>query len=115
MSSFNHTPSFNYEFSRLPNRSQPLKLTPKLAPSMESLPSFVSLFNTCCARHPGSNTALRRSVDDPLAAALRPPHVERYSRLKAGSDAKLFSDVDEHESKQRQKSRAEVQVLLLGQ
>ncbi|KAJ7916969.1 guanine nucleotide binding protein, alpha subunit [Mycena leptocephala] len=91
MSSFNRTPSFNYEFSRLPNRSQPLKLTPKLAPT------------------------LRQSVDDPLAAALRPPHVERYSRLKAASDAKLFSDVDEHESKQRQKSRAEVQVLLLGQ
>ncbi|KAJ7897211.1 guanine nucleotide binding protein, alpha subunit [Mycena olivaceomarginata] len=67
--------------------------------------------------------ARRRSLSDPLAAALLPPPNEtldeRESRLKAATDAKLISDgIDEmirHERNHRKKSRAEVQVLLLGQ
>ncbi|KAF7347557.1 hypothetical protein MVEN_01512100 [Mycena venus] len=67
--------------------------------------------------------ARRRSLSDPLAAALLPPPNEtldeRESRLKAATDAKLVSDgIDEmirHERNHRKKSRAEVQVLLLGQ
>ncbi|KAJ7170212.1 guanine nucleotide binding protein, alpha subunit [Mycena filopes] len=65
----------------------------------------------------------KRSVSDPLAAALRPPPNEtldeRESRLKAATDAKTVSDnIDEmirHERNHRKKNRAEVQVLLLGQ
>ncbi|KAF8215841.1 guanine nucleotide binding protein, alpha subunit [Mycena galopus ATCC 62051] len=65
----------------------------------------------------------RRSLSDPLAAALLPPPNEttdeRESRLKAATDAKSVSDgIDEmirHERNHRKKSRAEVQVLLLGQ
>ncbi|KAJ7109878.1 guanine nucleotide binding protein, alpha subunit [Mycena epipterygia] len=65
----------------------------------------------------------RRSLSDPLAAALLPPANEtldeRESRLQAATDAKKVSDgIDEmirHERNHRKKSRAEVQVLLLGQ
>ncbi|KAJ7269396.1 guanine nucleotide binding protein, alpha subunit [Mycena haematopus] len=65
----------------------------------------------------------RRSLSDPLAVALLPPPNEtldeRESRLKAATDAKSVSDgIDEmirHERNHRKKSRAEVQVLLLGQ
>ncbi|KAJ6469631.1 guanine nucleotide binding protein, alpha subunit [Mycena polygramma] len=72
---------------------------------------------------PSTDTNRRRSLSDPLAAALLPPPNEtvdeRESRLKAASDAKMVSDgIDEmirHERNHRKKSRAEVQVLLLGQ
>ncbi|KAK7063939.1 guanine nucleotide binding protein, alpha subunit [Favolaschia claudopus] len=65
----------------------------------------------------------RRSLSDPLAVVLLPPpnetSDERESRLKAATDAKTVSDgIDEmirHERNRRKKSRAEVQVLLLGQ
>ncbi|KAJ7161242.1 guanine nucleotide binding protein, alpha subunit [Mycena crocata] len=65
----------------------------------------------------------RRSLSDPLAAALLPPENEtldeRESRLKAATDAKNVSDgIDDmirNERNHRKKSRAEVQVLLLGQ
>ncbi|KAJ6575452.1 guanine nucleotide binding protein, alpha subunit [Mycena capillaripes] len=74
-------------------------------------------------KHTGAETARRRSLSDPLAAALLPPPNEtldeRESRLKAASEAKMVSDgIDEmirHERNHRKKSRAEVQVLLLGQ
>ncbi|KAJ7657966.1 guanine nucleotide binding protein, alpha subunit [Mycena rosella] len=67
--------------------------------------------------------ARRRSLSDPLAAALLPPPNEtldeRESRLKAATDAKKVSDgIDEmirQDRSHRKKSRAEVQVLLLGQ
>ena len=65
----------------------------------------------------------RRSLSDPLAAALLPPEnespTERAARLRAESDAKKISDnIDEmlrQERLERKKSRAEVHVLLLGQ
>ncbi|KAF8899303.1 guanine nucleotide binding protein, alpha subunit [Infundibulicybe gibba] len=65
----------------------------------------------------------RRSLSDPLAAALLPPPneslLEREQRLKAEHDAKKISDgIDEmirQERSERKKSRAEVNVLLLGQ
>ncbi|KAJ7204341.1 guanine nucleotide binding protein, alpha subunit [Mycena pura] len=65
----------------------------------------------------------RRSLSDPLAAALLPPpnetDDERESRLKAATDAKRVSDgIDEmirYERTHRKRNRAEVQVLLLGQ
>ncbi|KAJ6502656.1 guanine nucleotide binding protein, alpha subunit [Mycena vulgaris] len=68
-------------------------------------------------------SARRRSLSDPLAAALLPPPNEtldeRESRLKAATDAKKVSDgIDEmirNDRNHRKKSRAEVQVLLLGQ
>ncbi|KAF7303135.1 hypothetical protein MKEN_01277200 [Mycena kentingensis (nom. inval.)] len=65
----------------------------------------------------------RRSLSDPLSAALLPPpnetSDERESRLQAASDAKRISDnIDEAiraERNHRKKKSAEVQVLLLGQ
>ncbi|TRM61575.1 guanine nucleotide binding protein, alpha subunit [Schizophyllum amplum] len=65
----------------------------------------------------------RRSLSDPLAAALLPPENEspadREARLRAESDAKKISDnIDEmirQERLERKKARAEVHVLLLGQ
>ncbi|KAL1681909.1 guanine nucleotide binding protein, alpha subunit [Schizophyllum commune] len=65
----------------------------------------------------------RRSLSDPLAAALLPPEnespTERAARLRAESDAKKISDnIDEmlrQERMERKKTRAEVHVLLLGQ
>lgn len=65
----------------------------------------------------------RRSLSDPFAAALQPPPNEsptqRELRLKAETDAKKVSDgIDEmirQERIERKKSRAEVNVLLLGQ
>ncbi|KAJ7610798.1 guanine nucleotide binding protein, alpha subunit [Roridomyces roridus] len=70
-----------------------------------------------------ATAARRRSLSDPLTAALLPPPNEtlheRESRLKAATDAKKVSDgIDEmlrHDRNHRKKSRAEVQVLLLGQ
>ncbi|KAJ7070716.1 guanine nucleotide binding protein, alpha subunit [Mycena amicta] len=67
--------------------------------------------------------ARRRSMSDPLTAALIPPanetFDERESRLQAATDAKRISDgIDEmirNERNHRKKTRAEVQVLLLGQ
>jgi len=67
--------------------------------------------------------ARRRTLSDPLAAALLPPPdespVEREVRLKAEIDAKKVSDsIDEmirQERNDRKKSRTEVNVLLLGQ
>ncbi|KAJ7459085.1 guanine nucleotide binding protein, alpha subunit [Mycena galericulata] len=69
------------------------------------------------------DTQRRRSLSDPLAAALLPPPDEtldeRESRLKAATDAKKVSDgIDEmirNDRNDRKKTRAEVQVLLLGQ
>ncbi|KAJ3512835.1 hypothetical protein NLJ89_g3293 [Agrocybe chaxingu] len=67
--------------------------------------------------------ARRRTLSDPLAAALLPPPnespIERELRLKAEIDAKKVSDsIDDmirQERNDRKKSRAEVNVLLLGQ
>lgn len=64
-----------------------------------------------------------RSLSDPLAAALLPPPnetpAEREHRLKAEHDAKKVSEnIDEmirQERNERKRSRAEVNVLLLGQ
>ncbi|KAK0481374.1 guanine nucleotide binding protein, alpha subunit [Armillaria novae-zelandiae] len=65
----------------------------------------------------------RRSLSDPLAAALLPPAnetpVEKELRLKRETEAKQVSDrIDEmirQERIHRKKTRAEVNVLLLGQ
>ena len=64
-----------------------------------------------------------RTLSDPLAAALLPPPdespIEREVRLKAEIDAKKVSDsIDEmirQERNDQKKSKAEVNVLLLGQ
>ena len=68
-------------------------------------------------------SARRRTLSDPLAAALLPPAdespIEREVRLKAEIDAKKVSDsIDDQirqERHERKKSRTEVNVLLLGQ
>ncbi|KAF8963893.1 guanine nucleotide binding protein, alpha subunit [Flammula alnicola] len=68
-------------------------------------------------------TPRRRTISDPLAAALLPPPDEsptdRDIRLKAEIDAKKVSDsIDDmirQERNERKKSKAEVSVLLLGQ
>ena len=65
----------------------------------------------------------RRSLSDPLAAALLPPPnespVQREMRLKAETEAKKVSEgIDEmirRERSDRKRSKAEVNVLLLGQ
>jgi guanine nucleotide-binding protein subunit alpha len=62
----------------------------------------------------------RRSLSDPLAAALLPPPneslVQREMRLKAETEAKKVSEgIDEMIRHERKKSKAEVNVLLLGQ
>ncbi|PPQ73460.1 hypothetical protein CVT24_007551 [Panaeolus cyanescens] len=65
----------------------------------------------------------RRTLSDPLAAALLPPPdespIERETRLKAEVDAKKVSDsIDEmirQERNERKKSKTDVNVLLLGQ
>lgn len=65
----------------------------------------------------------RRTISDPLSAALIPPTnespIERDLRLKAEIDAKKISDnIDEmirQERNEQKKSKAEVNVLLLGQ
>ena len=106
---------------------------------------FLSHYN-CCYRSPRSNPLLlrflllpsiphtmvkskyepvrrRRSLSDPLAAALLPPPnespVQREMRLKAETEARKVSDgIDEMISKERserKRSKAEVNVLLLGQ
>ncbi|KAF4623084.1 hypothetical protein D9613_002270 [Agrocybe pediades] len=67
--------------------------------------------------------ARRRTLSDPLTAALLPPpdesQVERENRLKAERDAKTVSDsIDELiriERNEKKKNKAEVNVLLLGQ
>lgn len=67
--------------------------------------------------------ARRRTLSDPLAAALLPPAdespIEREVRLKAEIDAKKVSDsIDDQirqERYERKKSKTEVNVLLLGQ
>lgn len=64
-----------------------------------------------------------RRNSDPFAAALQPPPNESQEakdlRIKAENEAKKVSDgIDEmirREGIERKKSRAEVQVLLLGQ
>lgn len=68
-------------------------------------------------------TVRRRTLSDPLAAALLPPPdespVEREVRLRAAIDAKKVSDsIDDMirmERNERKKSKAEINVLLLGQ
>lgn len=75
------------------------------------------------AKHKPELAARRRSLSDPLAAALLPPPNEsqeqRDSRLRAENEAKKVSDgIDEmirRDGIERKKSRAEVNVLLLGQ
>jgi guanine nucleotide-binding protein subunit alpha len=70
-----------------------------------------------------SEQSRRRSLSDPLAAALLPPPnespVQREMRLKAETDAKKISEgIDEmimQERYDRKKSKTEVKVLLLGQ
>ncbi len=65
----------------------------------------------------------RRTISDPLAAALQPPvdesPVARELRLKAEIDAKKVSDsIDDmirQERNDRKRSKPEVSVLLLGQ
>ncbi|PPQ78035.1 hypothetical protein CVT25_015580 [Psilocybe cyanescens] len=67
--------------------------------------------------------ARRRTLSDPLAAALLPPPdespVDREVRLRAEIDAKKVSDsIDDMlriERNERKKSKTEVNVLLLGQ
>ncbi|KDR85504.1 hypothetical protein GALMADRAFT_234415 [Galerina marginata CBS 339.88] len=67
--------------------------------------------------------ARRRTLSDPLAAALLPPPdespIEREVRLRAEIDAKKVSDsIDDMiriERNERKKSKTEVNVLLLGQ
>jgi len=67
--------------------------------------------------------ARRRTLSDPLAAALQPPPnespIEAAVRLKAEEDAKKVSEsIDEmirQERNERKKSKTEVNVLLLGQ
>jgi len=67
--------------------------------------------------------ARRRTLSDPLSAALLPPPdespFERETRLKAERDAKTVSDsIDELiriERNEKKKNKAEVNVLLLGQ
>lgn len=64
-----------------------------------------------------------RTISDPLTAALLPPTnespIERDLRLKAEIDAKKVSDnIDEmirQERSEQKKTKAEVNVLLLGQ
>ena len=64
-----------------------------------------------------------RTLSDPLSAALLPPPdespIERDLRVKAAIDAKKVSDsIDDMirmERNERKKSKAEVNVLLLGQ
>jgi guanine nucleotide-binding protein subunit alpha len=73
------------------------------------------------AKH--KNDTRRRSLSDPLAAALLPPPnetlEEREVRQKRENDAKEMSArIDEQirqDGIERKKSRAEVNVLLLGQ
>lgn len=70
-----------------------------------------------------SQSIRRRSLSDPLAAALRPPPnetpAEREIRLQKEGEAKKVSDaIDEQirqERAQLKKSKADVKVLLLGQ
>lgn len=64
----------------------------------------------------------RRSLSDPLAAALRPPENEtpdqRERRLQAEQEAKRVSDgIDEmiRAEKKERRVKQEVKVLLLGQ
>ncbi|RDB29275.1 Guanine nucleotide-binding protein alpha-4 subunit [Hypsizygus marmoreus] len=65
----------------------------------------------------------RRSLSDPLAAALLPPPnespIQRELRLKAENEARKVSEgIDEmirQERNERKKAKAEVNVLLLGQ
>lgn len=72
---------------------------------------------------PKRETTRRRSLSDPLAAALLPPPnespIQREQRLKAENEArKVSAGIDEmirQERNDRKKSRAEVNVLLLGQ
>jgi hypothetical protein len=67
--------------------------------------------------------ARRRSLSDPLAAALLPPpnetQDEREIRLNAEYEAKKVSDgIDQmlaNERNQRKKGKGDVKVLLLGQ
>ena len=72
---------------------------------------------------PKNDAGRRRSLSDPLAAALLPPPnespVQREMRLKAETEAKKVSEgIDEmirQERSERKKSKAEINVLLLGQ
>lgn len=64
----------------------------------------------------------RRSLSDPLAAALMPPPNEsaadRERRLEAESEAKRVSDgIDEmlRAEKKEKKAKPEIKVLILGQ
>ena len=64
----------------------------------------------------------RRSISDPLAAALLPPpnetQAEKEARLRAERDAKKRSDdIDKtlRESERQKRRRKVVKVLLLGQ
>ncbi|KIO06988.1 hypothetical protein M404DRAFT_998427 [Pisolithus tinctorius Marx 270] len=64
----------------------------------------------------------RRSLSDPLAAAIQPPEDEspadRHRRLQAEHEAKLVSDrIDEmlREEKKEKRMKPEVKILLLGQ
>lgn len=65
----------------------------------------------------------RRSTSDPLSAALLPPPnespIQKEIRLKAETEARKVSEgIDEmirQERNERKRSRAEVNVLLLGQ
>jgi guanine nucleotide-binding protein alpha-1 subunit len=73
--------------------------------------------------HPPPQKPRRRTLSDPLAAALLPPPdespIDREVRLRAEIDAKKVSDsIDEMIRQERidqKKSKAEVNVLLLGQ
>lgn len=68
-------------------------------------------------------TVRRRTLSDPLTAALLPPvdesPIDREARLKAELDAKKVSDsIDEmlrQERIDRKRTKTDVNVLLLGQ
>ncbi|KAG5654145.1 hypothetical protein H0H81_006856 [Sphagnurus paluster] len=72
---------------------------------------------------PSTISRRRRSLSDPLAAALLPPPnespIQREIRLKAENDARNVSaSIDEmirQDRNQRKKARSDVNVLLLGQ
>ncbi|KAG6857303.1 hypothetical protein H0H87_006496 [Tephrocybe sp. NHM501043] len=74
-------------------------------------------------QEPSGSSRRRRSLSDPLAAALLPPvdesPIQREVRLKAETDARRVSEgIDEmirREQNQKKKAKAEVNVLLLGQ
>lgn len=86
-------------------------------------PAAISPSSTAKMSKPVFDQVRRRTTSDPLAAAMLPPPnespVDRENRLKAEYDARKVSEhIDElirQERKEKNKTRPEVNVLLLGQ